>query len=159
MSASAKMVCGLLFAVILAGAASFSIGEAKSPPPEELTLSVNENFVFLPLRLHCKAGAPLRIRIAHRTPSSGPDIIHTVVVLSRDANSDEFGQAVLTARAEDNYVPVSFRNQVLASTALIHAGGSAELNFQAPTASGEYPLVCSFPGHCLLGMKATLIVE
>jgi azurin len=160
MSAVAKMIGGLLLAVILASAASFSVGGAKAPSaPAELAITVNENFVFLPLRLHCKAGVPVRCSITHRAPSSGPDIIHSVVLLNRGTNTDEYGQAVLNAHAEDNYVPAAFRSRVLATTTLIHAGGKAELNFTAPTEAGEYPLVCSFPGHCLLGMKATLIVD
>src|SRR5438067_783223 len=106
MSAVAKMIGGLLLAVILAGAASLTIARAKAPSaPAELAITVNENFVFLPLRLHCKAGMPVRFRITHRTPSNGPDIAHSLVLLNRGTNTDDYGQAVLNARPEDDYVP------------------------------------------------------
>jgi len=158
-SAPLKLVGGALAIGLLAGAATFSLGEAKTPPRAELNITVNENFVFLPLRLRVQAGVPVRLRLTHLTPAKGPDIVHTLVLLNRSANVEEFGQAVLTAKPEDNYVPDSFRGQVLAATALIHSGGAAELNFQAPSVPGNYPLVCSFPGHCLLGMTGTLVVE
>jgi len=150
----------VLSAAILAAIALVALGAAKLPPPAvELDLAVNERFEFMPARLVCKAGAPVHLRVTHRMPARGPDLPHTTVLLRRGTDVDGFGNAVLGARAEDNYVPPAFRAQVLAASSLVHSGGQVQVDFQAPSVPGDYPIVCSFPGHCLLGMKAVLVVE
>jgi azurin len=45
---------------------------------------------------------------------------------------------------------------VLAFTPLAQPGKTSEVTFQAPPA-GNYPYICSFPGHYLM-MKGTLVV-
>lgn len=36
---------------------------------------------------------------------------------------------------------------------------SAEITITAPDRPGDYPVVCAFPGHCLLGMRGTLTIR
>lgn len=47
--------------------------------------------------------------------------------------------------AEKNYVPSI--PEVLFSTPLVNPGQSFVLRFKAPSAVGDYPFVCTFPGH------------
>jgi azurin len=44
-----------------------------------------------------------------------------------------------------NFVPADPR--VLHSIRLLNPGESATLEFQAPATPGDYPYVCTFPGH------------
>ncbi|MDZ7933487.1 MAG: plastocyanin/azurin family copper-binding protein [Emticicia sp.] len=46
---------------------------------------------------------------------------------------------------EKNYVPAI--PQVLFATPLVNAGETYRLKFTAPTQIGDYPFVCTFPGH------------
>lgn len=50
--------------------------------------------------------------------------------------------------AEKNYVPSI--PEVLFSTPLISPGKSYKLTFKAPATAGDYPYVCTFPGHWTL---------
>ena len=50
--------------------------------------------------------------------------------------------------AEKNYVPSI--PEVLFSTPLINPGKSYKLTFKAPATTGDYPYVCTFPGHWTL---------
>jgi putative membrane-bound dehydrogenase-like protein len=50
--------------------------------------------------------------------------------------------------AEKNYVPTI--PEVLFSTPLINPGKSYKLTFKAPGTPGDYPYVCTFPGHWTL---------
>ena len=50
--------------------------------------------------------------------------------------------------ADKNYVPSI--PEVLFSTPLINPGKSYKLTFKAPSSSGDYPFVCTFPGHWTL---------
>lgn len=159
MSRKIQIIGAVLCLVGLTGAALVTRDAGPPPAATELRLTVSGKFAFEPAFLRCPAGAAVHLRITHQMPTGGPDLPHTTVLLEHGTDLEAFGQAVLNARAEDNYVPASFRAQVLAATPLVHAGGQLTLNFQAPTQPGHYPLVCSFPGHCLLGMKATLIVD
>ncbi len=162
----AALVLGLVLTsrVVCTASTPPSTPPPAPPPPAvaavtELHLTVGDYFVFIPAQLRCKAGVPVRLRITHRAPGHGVDIPHTTVLLRRGTNVDEFAQAAVEARVEDDYVPAAFRSKVLAWTPLIHAGGKQEMKFQAPDQRGDYDLVCAFPGHCIIGMKAKLTVE
>ncbi|OYX96413.1 MAG: hypothetical protein B7Y76_08870, partial [Sphingobacteriia bacterium 35-40-5] len=47
--------------------------------------------------------------------------------------------------AEKNYVPEG--DMVLFATKLLNGGGKETIKFTAPAAAGDYPFVCTFPGH------------
>ena len=57
--------------------------------------------------------------------------------------------------AERHYVPDD--PSVLEYTRMLDPGESQTIHFNAPTASGKYPYVCTYPGHWQV-MKGTLIV-
>ncbi len=165
MTFRAKTLGALVLGVGLAVSGSSAHAADASPvaPPRpavtELALTVGDYFVFIPAQLRCKAGVPVRIVVTHRSLANGNDIPHTTVLLRHGTDIDAYAHAAIEARAEDDYIPAAFRPQVLAYTALIHAGGKLALDFTAPARRGDYTLVCSFPGHCIIGMKATLTVE
>lgn len=58
--------------------------------------------------------------------------------------------------AEQNYVPNI--PEVIAATALVDPEGVETIVFTAPTEPGEYPFVCTVPGHWRI-MFGTMIVE
>ena len=47
---------------------------------------------------------------------------------------------------------------VLVASRLLNAGESTLVTFDAPTEPGEYPFVCSFPGHWVT-MRGVLRIE
>ena len=64
---------------------------------------------------------------------------------------------MITAKdgAEKNYVPNI--PQVLAATPLVNPGQTFRLKFVVPDQIGDYPFVCTFPGHWRL-MKGVMKV-
>lgn len=124
-----------------------------------LHLRVTDKFTFEVDRLVCAPGQPIRLRITNSIPPGGPDVAHNAVVLAAGTDVEAFGEAAINATPETHYLPSSFRRQVLVSTPLVHPGEEQELTFLAPTQPGRYPLVCSFPGHCVLGMRTELLVQ
>ena len=132
---------------------------AHAPEPGTHELRVDDRFAFSPDRLACSPGQPLRLRIHNAIPPGGPDLPHNVVLLRIGADVESFAQAGVNARAEHNYIPAAFFDQVITASGLVHPGKTVELVLAAPSTPGDYPLICSFPGHCLLGMRGVLAVR
>lgn len=151
-------LCGL---VLVAGAVTL-VGcgpKAQSSPTIEFNVKVTDEFKIIPDRIDCQPGQTIRIRVTNSLPVGNTDLPHNLVFLNSETNVDAFGEAAVTAEAEANYLPPNFIDKVFAYTQLVHSGATAELTFTAPKTRGTFPIVCAFPGHCLLGMRGNLIVH
>jgi azurin len=110
---------------------------------------------FSPAELRVKAGAPVRLIFEN------PDLMPHNLVLVAPGADEEVG-ALADAMASDpgamakHYVPAS--RKVLHATPLVEPTRRAELVFNAPSAPGRYPYLCTFPGHWRI-MRGVLIVE
>ena len=79
-----------------------------------------------------------------------PDAMQHNLVVIKPKSTERVGKladAMITAKdgAEKNYVPGS--SDILAATALVNPGQTVRLTFKAPDVPGEYPFICTFPGH------------
>ena len=77
------------------------------------------------------------------------DMQHNVLIL-RPGATDAVGalaDAMLTASdaADRHYIPET--DDVLFATELVNPRASTTLTFTAPTEPGDYPFLCTFPGH------------
>ena len=82
-----------------------------------------------------------------------PDAMQHNMVITKPGSLEKVGRAGDAMMkdekgAEKNYVPALA--EVLYSTPLINPGQSYKLKFKAPAAVGNYPYVCTFPGHWTL---------
>ena len=90
-----------------------------------------------------------------------PDFMQHNLVIGQKGSMEAIGKAADDlARdprgAEQNYVPKT--NDVIIATALVDPEGRESLVFVAPTEPGEYPFVCTVPGHWRI-MNGVMIVE
>jgi azurin len=74
---------------------------------------------------------------------------HNVVIIT-PGNNEKVGKAAddmasLKDGYERNFVPSI--PEVLFATPLVNAGKTFQLDFTAPVKPGDYPFICSFPGH------------
>ncbi len=117
--------------------------------------AVPNQMIFAPRELRAKAGAKVRLIF------DNPDLMmHNFVLLARGAE-EEVGALADKLAADpngmaQNYIPVS--PKVLFATPLVAPNTKAELTFDAPKEPGEYPYLCTFPGHWRV-MKGVLIIE
>lgn len=94
-------------------------------------------------------GQMVRITLNHVGSLPAQAMGHNVVVLQMGEDVFEFGADVgqQGGSAANDFVPESLRDRVIAFTSMIGGGQSATVEFQAPQEPGEYPFLCSFPGH------------
>lgn len=117
--------------------------------------AVANQMQFAPRQLSVKAGEKVRIVFEN------PDLMLHNFVLLRKGTAEAMG-ALADQMAADpqgmakGYVPDS--PDVLQKTALIGPGQKAELKFEAPAEPGEYPFLCTFPGHWRT-MRGVLVVN
>lgn len=102
-----------------------------------------------------KAGAQVTIDFEN------PDFMQHNLVIGQKGSMETIGEAAdALARdpkgAEQNYVPKI--PQVIAATRLVDPEGRESIVFTAPTEPGEYPFVCTVPGHWRI-MNGIMIVE
>jgi glucose/arabinose dehydrogenase/azurin len=79
-----------------------------------------------------------------------PDLMPHNVVIVKPGSAEKVGEAAdamasLKDGFEKNFVPAT--PDVLFATPLVNSGKSFRLDFKAPSEPGEYPFICSFPGH------------
>ena len=79
-----------------------------------------------------------------------PDAMQHNLVIGKPKSMEIIGAAadkMITAKdgAEKNYVPAIA--QIIAATPLVNPDQTYRLKFTAPTTPGDYPFVCTFPGH------------
>lgn len=90
------------------------------------------------------------------------DLMPHNLVITAPGRMREIGQTASKmpqdpAAGDKQYVPAS--PHVLASTPLIAPGQTVRLTFNAPQEPGEYPYVCTFPGHWLRMYGVMVVVE
>jgi uncharacterized protein len=79
-----------------------------------------------------------------------PDAMQHNLVIGKPKSLEIIGKAankMITQKdaIQKNYIPNI--PQIIASTPLVNSEGSYKLTFKAPEQIGDYPYVCTFPGH------------
>jgi len=97
-----------------------------------------------------KAGTQVRVFLENTSESDAMQ--HNFVLLAKGTDYKVFGRLANKASEESGYIPES--NDILAHTALSKPGGTVMVQFTAPP-PGEYPYLCTFPGHWA-SMRGTL---
>ena len=123
----------------------------------DLSLAVDAipGLLFSKTSLMAKSGKWLKL-----TFNNTDNMPHNLVIVA-PGTYDSVGQATDLMMAKQgaaarNYVPENAK--VIAQTPMVLPGMKYDLIFQVPTEKGNYPFLCTFPGHWRL-MKGELIVQ
>ena len=86
---------------------------------------------------------------------------HNLLILEKGTSVEEIGMAANEMAkspegAKKQYIPDDKR--VLHATKLLKVGTTETLRFIAPKKPGDYPYVCTFPGHWTI-MKGVMTVK
>lgn len=146
----------LIIAIMLTGAAAAVAGSDTAPKTVEIVGTDNMKFDVTSI----KVAPGEQITIVFTTDSEMPKqaMAHNVVVVDKDADIDAVAQASMMA-SDNNYISPDHKEAIVAATDMAGGGETVEVTFTAPEAPGDYPYICTFPGHYLAGMKGMLTVE
>ena len=139
-----------------AQAATAQADEAEQPDQTFELHAVRQQLAYDQTELVAEPGALIEIVFTN------DDLMQHNVVISAPGSFEEVGQAADALMqspqgAEQEYVPDL--PAVLAATALVDPGETVRLRFRAPEESGDYPYICTFPGHWRLMNGILKVVE
>src|SRR5688572_4317958 len=135
--------------------AAKSSGDAKSAA-REIEITANDQMQFNLKTIEAKAGEELKVVLKNLGTLPKEAMGHNWVLLKAGTDPMAFGAASMTAK-DTEYIGASVKDQVIAFIKILGPKETAEVTFKAP-AAGEYPYICSFPGHVAL-MKGVLVVK
>ena len=103
-----------------------------------------------------EAGKPVSINFENS------DFMQHNIVIVQKGQKEKVGaaadkMAADPTAAEKNYVPEMA--EVLFATAIVNPEESVTLQFMAPSEPGEYPFICTFPGHWRIMQGVMKVVE
>ncbi len=131
---------------------------AKPATGRAIALTANDTMKFNTTEIYAKPGEALAVTLTNEGTIPKFSMGHNWVLLQPDTDMNAFVQDGAMAAAT-NYIPDSFKQQVLANTKLLGPKESDTALFYAPKTPGKYPFICAFPGHMQVGMKGYLIVQ
>ncbi|MFA5057441.1 MAG: plastocyanin/azurin family copper-binding protein [Opitutaceae bacterium] len=151
----------LLFSslILLAGCGKKESASPAAPGgPKTFEITANDTMKYSVTRLEVAAGEDVKVVLTNTGTQPRQVMGHNWVLLQKDADPAAFVNAAATHQAQD-YFPAELAGEVLARINLLGPRQSGEVEFKAPAAPGEYPFLCTFPGHFLTGMKGVLVVH
>ena len=114
-----------------------------------VTIGATDQMQYTVNAFTVEAGQEVELTLVHEGQLAVEVMGHNVVILPAGEDYIAFGQQVTSAGGspENEYLPESLRDGLIAFTRLIGGGESDTVRFTAPDTPGEYPFVCTFPGH------------
>jgi azurin len=109
------------------------------------TAKDKEAMVFSKDKLSAKAGAKITLNFKNSGTSKG--MTHNFVLV-KPGTIDTVLAASIAAGPDKGWIAESA--DVIAKSKLIDAGESVKIEFTAPTEPGDYPYICTFPGHATM---------
>jgi azurin len=164
-----QLLCILTMAAVLAHAAPAQTPPASTAKPKPapaakagaartVEITGGDDMKFSVTTINAKPGETLRIVLKSVGTLPKVAMAHNVVVLKANADQIKFAQAGMTARDTDFIAP-DLKGQVVAATKMAGPGETVEVTFKVPAAAGNYPYICTFPGHFAAGMKGQIVAK
>jgi azurin len=155
----------LLTAAFLAASlslAGLSAARAGDAPPAPRVVAIHagagNTMTFDVTKISAMAGEPLKVVLTNAGTLPKTVMGHNWVLLKPGSDPVAFAAAG-AAEPENGYIPTKLKGQIVAFIALLGPGETGVVTFNAPAQPGEYPFLCAFPAHCLVGMKGVLVVK
>lgn len=141
-----------------AGAAPASPAAESTPSADAITITGGDQMKFDVTEFTVKPGSEVTLIFKNTGTMPKESMGHNLVILVASTDSISFANTAARAPKEE-YVPAELKESVVAATRILGPGETQTLTFTAPSETGDYPFICSFPGHAAAGMKGLMKVE
>jgi azurin len=137
---------------------------APEHPPEpvgeefRIEITGDDRMQFDPTEFEVHPRQPVTITFRNIGTMPKESMGHNLVVLLADTDVMAFANEG-ARHVRNEFISPEMENQVIAATPVLGPGEVSEIRFVAPAEPGEYPFVCSFPGHTQAGMRGIMIVR
>ena len=115
--------------------------------------SVGDTMAYDKTALEAKAGETVKLTL--KNVATSPAMVHDWVLV-KPGKAETVAMDGLKAGPDKGYLSES--PDILAHTHLVKPGESDSIEFKAPSQPGDYPYICTYPGHFVL-MKGVLTVK
>lgn len=134
-------------------------GSAGGGGPATVVIEGDDRMQFDVRSFTVQSGQTVQLTLKHVGQMSAEQMGHNVVILNADEDPQAFGDQVQRqgGSMDNDYLPEEMRDRVVAYTRMIGGGDEDSIEFVAPE-PGEYPYICSFPGHYGM-MRGVMIVR
>jgi azurin len=132
---------------------------ARSAEGEKTVVIVaNDTLRFSVSRIDSSPGQKVHVQLRDEGTVPKESMGHNWILLDSDSEAIPYAMAAMSARDVD-YMPKAFASHVLADILLLGPKEVGNVTFNAPVKPGNYPFICSFPGHEMAGMRGELVVK
>ena len=149
----------ILSAVVLifAGCGNDQQVTPLNEPVTSITITGNDQMDFSPTRFIVPAGEEITLTFQNIGSMPKERMGHNLAII-QGITANTFSS--LSERFPGNeYIAPEYEDHVIAATRVLGPGEEETITFTAPSEPGEYPFVCSFPGHTSMGMVGVMVVE
>lgn len=141
-----------------ASSASVTTATPKNTPDKTVEITANDQMKFNLEAFQVAPGSTVKLTLKNIGSMPKYSMGHNVVILDLGTDSGKFVEAAMNS-AGTEYIPAAQKGKVVAHTKLLGGGEEDTIVFVAPQKPGDYPFICSFPGHMQVGMKGTMKVR
>lgn len=131
--------------------------EAAATGSRVIEITGNDAMKFSVTSIDLKVGEEVKIKLTNVGTMPKQAMSHDLVVLKAGSDAGAFAMAAAPT-AMKGTMPESLKGEVVAHTEMLgpKESGTITVKFDTP---GEYPYLCSFPGHYQVGMKGMITVK
>ena len=119
-------------------------GGAAAAAAAPIVITANDQMQYSTKAIEVAAGSQVTLVLQNVGTMPKENMAHNFTLLKPGTVPADFGTKAMAAKATD-YIPEG-DPAVIVHTKLLGPGESDTLKFTAP-AAGEYPYMCTFPGH------------
>ncbi len=156
-SMKSKFLTAMSTIAVLAGVSLLTAAETE-PRVIKIRTGMDNAMKFDVTSLTVAPGETVKIVVTNACTLPKTVMGHNWVLLQPGSDATAFANGA-TGDAATGYMPAKFKDKVVASVGLLGPNESGEVTFQAPATPGDYPFLCSFPAHCMVGMKGVISVK
>jgi azurin len=155
------LLCAASVLVAACGKSEPSAAVPASTPATDgvrvVEITANDAMKFSVSEIRATPGEKLRIALTNVGRMPKQSMAHNWVLLTPRPDAEVMSWGMAAAGKAPTYLPED-KAGILAHTKLLGPGEKDQIELTAPTTPGEYPFLCTFPGHVAL-MKGNVIVN